>query len=94
LATYKVVAGPAELVGKDIEVVVPCVEMPRRMYSSDAGDLESFDVGALHYLALGKENFFGVTVVNEKSHANAYYLRAASLHVLRPNTSPERTREK
>ena len=94
IANYVIVTGPAELVGTEIEVLVPCPEMPRRMYSRDAGDLEVFEVGALHFLVLTRENTTNVTVATNQMRPGLYYLRAASLHELRPNTSLERTRER
>ena len=54
-ATYLVVEGPAALNGKRINVVVPCIEMPRATFGAKAGDLEAFVVGQTHHLIIGKQ---------------------------------------
>ena len=92
IARYSVVAGPRALAGAEIEVFVPCAEMPRQTYSSDAGDLETFAVGALHHLVLSRENLSGATVSTTQQHAGLFFLRSASLQAVRPNKSLERTR--
>jgi len=93
-ATYEVIDGPAEYVGKQIHVFVDCVEMPRGGMSTDHGDLEAFEVGATHFLALTKSNVWRIELPSAlPSEGMWFYLRAASLHELRPNKSLERTRE-
>jgi hypothetical protein len=80
LASYEVSVGPINLVGKLIQVVIPCAELPRADFSPEAGDLESFEVGAMHFLALSRSPppEFGLP----SSFASAgswYYVVAASL---------------
>jgi hypothetical protein len=93
-ATYEVVEGPAEFVGKQIHVIVDCAEMPRSGTSTECGDLEVFEVGATHFLALTKDNVRRIEVPSSlPSEGPWFYLRAASLHELRPDKSLERPRE-
>jgi hypothetical protein len=92
LASYEVSVGPINLVGKLIQVVIPCAELPRADFSPEAGDLESFEVGAMHFLALSRSPppEFGLP----SSFASAgswYYVVAASLRQLRPNYALERS---
>lgn len=86
IANYSIVSGPAELIGTEVPVLVPCAEMPRQMYSREAGDLEAFEVGALHYLVLTRENTTKVTVLTDQLRPGLYILRAASLHEMRPDS--------
>ena len=80
LAKYHVISGPTELVGKDIDVQVPCAEMPRA-FAAGEGNLESFVPGEAHDLTLSRKNFLepGVSIGN--ADPNWWYLRAASVHV-------------
>ncbi|MFZ6818980.1 hypothetical protein [Undibacterium sp. Ji22W] len=87
LAKYLVLAGPQNLVSTEIEVFVPCAEMPRIMYSPDAGDLQRFEVGATHDLTLSRKNDSGATLTLQQNHSGIYFLRAASSNV-------ERTRDR
>ena len=93
-ATYEVIDGPSAYVGKRVHVIVDCVEMPRSGMSTDSGDLEAFEVGATHFLALTKDNIRQIEVPSSlPSRQSWFYLRAASLHELPPNSSLERMRE-
>src|SRR5690242_13948580 len=94
-ATYEVIDGPAEFVRKAIHVMVDCAEMPRSGLSTDCGDLEAFEIGATHFLALTHDNIRRIEIPSSlPSEGTWFYLRAASLRELRPNTSLERTRER
>jgi hypothetical protein len=64
------------------------------MYSRDAGDLQSFEIGALHDLVLSRENITNVTVSDDQMRPGLFFLRSATLQAMRPNTSLERTRDK
>lgn len=86
IARYRVISGSAELVNREIEVLVPCVEMPRRMYSSTAGDLESFEVGAVHDLLLARENVYGVSLWGGQDRPGLLYLWSANLHLSSPDS--------
>ncbi len=84
-AKYEVVAGPAELLGKQIHVMIDCVDLSRGAGSGDYGDLNSFEIGATHFLALTKENVRRIEIPNAlPSHGTWFYLRAVSLKVLQP----------
>src|SRR6478735_5858035 len=54
-AKYNVIAGPAELVGKDIEVLVACAEMPQS-FAPGEGEFKSFKAGEEHDLTLSRKN--------------------------------------
>jgi len=93
-ATYKVMDGPMDLVGKEIRVLVYCIELPRGNSSSTYGDLETYEIGATHFLAVTKRNVYSIEIPNPLPSGNEwFYLRAASLKPLPPNKSLERTRE-
>jgi len=93
-ATYMVLAGPVDLVGKEIKALVYCIEFPRGNSSSIYGDLDTYEIGATHFLALTKRNVYSIEMPNPLPLGSEwFYLRAASLKPLPPNTSLERTRE-
>ncbi len=77
-ATYQVVAGPARLQGKQITVVVPCIELPL-----PKGDLRSFVVGDIHYLSISRKNLYKVSNAFRLHDDSWFYLRAASLRELK-----------
>jgi hypothetical protein len=54
-ATYEVINGPDELVGREIHVLIDCVELPRDGTAADYGDLKAFEVSKIHYLAVTKK---------------------------------------
>jgi|GEM_PF-4628938 len=86
--TYSVIAGPSNLVGKEIHVMIDCVEMPRGSTPERYGDLEKFEVGAKHFLALRLGNIRHIDYPNKLPKDGIwFYLRAASLKELRPNSS-------
>jgi len=92
-ATYKVMAGPMELVDKEVRALVYCIEVPRGDTSSTYGDLETYEIGATHFIALTKRNVYSIEMPNRLPTGNEwFYLRAASLKPLPPNNSLERTR--
>jgi hypothetical protein len=92
-ATYKVMAGPMDLVGKEIKALVYCIELPRGDSSSTYGDLQTYEIGATHFLAVTKRNVYSIEMPNPLPPGNEwFYLRAASLEPLPPNKSLERTR--
>jgi hypothetical protein len=93
-ATYKVITGPVELVGMKIKALVYCIELPRGDSSSTYGDLEVYEIGATHFLALTKRNVYSIEMPNPLPPGNEwFYMRAASLKPLPPNKSLERSRE-
>jgi len=68
--------------------MVDCAEAPRAGVASDHGDLKAFVVGATHFLALAKENIGGIENPSALPIEGIwFYLRAASLEELRPNSS-------
>lgn len=73
-ATYDVVAGPAHLQGKQVTVVVPCIELPL-----PKGDLRAFQVGDVHALSISKKNLYKIGVPSSLHDDSWFYLRAASL---------------
>ena len=79
-ATYQVLAGPEELRGKRIRVLVACIEMPLV-----EGDLRSFTVGATHYLVITRENVRRVELPARLAGRRWFYLKAASPRELRPD---------
>lgn len=82
-ATYLVLDGPASLKGKEIYVVVPCIEMPRAMYNPEAGDLDTFTPGRTHHLAITKKAIHRLDEPDKlPDGADWFYLRAASLKPL------------
>jgi hypothetical protein len=92
-ATYKVMAGPMNLIGTEIKALVYCIELPRGNSSSTYGDLETYELGATHFLALTKRNVYSIEMPNPLPSGNEWsYLRTASLRPLPPNKSLERTR--
>jgi len=92
-ATYQVLDGPVELVGKEVKALVYCIELQRGDSSTMYGDLKAYEIGATHFLALTKRNVYSIEVPNPLPTGNEwFYLRAASLKPLPPNTSLERTR--
>jgi hypothetical protein len=77
-ATYKVVAGPATLQGRQITVVVPCIELPL-----PKGDLRSFVVDDIHYLSISRKNLYKIGIPARLHDDSWFYLRAASLRELK-----------
>ena len=72
-ATYKLIKGPASLVGKQITVVVPCIELPL-----PKGNVRSFVVGDIHDLSITRVNLYKIELPAELPNASWYYLKAAS----------------
>jgi hypothetical protein len=83
-AKYHVIAGPAGLVDKDIEVLVACAERPRS-FAPGVGEFDSFKVGEVHDLILSPKNFIERGALID-AHADPawWFLRAISLHVEQP----------
>lgn len=81
---YLVTQGPADLQGKEIQVLVGCVELPRDRFNSSAGDLQEFVVGQVHHLALTDRNIPKFDYPDPAPSVD-FYLKAASLKPLRPN---------
>lgn len=82
MATYLVTEGPAALSGKRINVVVPCIEMPRTMYGPKAGDLSAFVPGQTHHLVVTKQEVRLDATGKLPDEPNWFYLKAASLEPL------------
>jgi len=80
LAKYEVVEGPGSLVGTEIEVMIPCAEMPRMSFWREAGDLESFKTGELHDLVLSRSNFLAPHAYLADPNPAWFYLRTAFQH--------------
>lgn len=78
-ATYLVIEGPAALSGKQIKVVVPCIEMPRKMYGPEAGDLDAFVPGQTHHLIVTKQKARLGAPEKLPDDPDGFYLKAASL---------------
>jgi hypothetical protein len=93
-AMYEVISGPHELQGRTIEVIIPCVELSRGKFSTNSGDLDSFQIGKVHFLALSRSNVHKIEYLAATVSSEAYFLRAVSLSELRSNISLERTRER
>lgn len=83
-ATYRVAEESLLLRGQEIDVVVPCIEMPRATFDPKAGDLEAFVPGQTHHLALTPQIPDQITILFDKSsgHRARFYLKAASLKPL------------
>jgi len=79
--------GPSALRGREINVLIGCIELSRPRYSSDAGDLDKFVVGQTHYLKITKQNGYHLDVPELPAGKYWFYLQAASLNPLRPNNS-------
>ncbi len=83
-AVYLILRGPPDMVGKTVELLIPCVEMSRRGFSRDAGDLRSFKVGDEHDLELSGNSPSPFDYARwGKSPVIAgkkWYVAAASLH--------------
>ncbi len=89
-AIYKVLEGPENLKGKEINVLVGCIEMPRSMYrryAGGGGDLEEFIPGETHRLSLSKRNTHDIEVPDLPAGTYSYYLLAASRYRPQPNNS-------
>jgi hypothetical protein len=92
LASYEIAAGPTDLVGKLIPVVIPCAELPRADFSAEAGDLITFEVGATHFLAISRSPPPSFPLPSSfASDGSWFYVLAASLRPLRPNYALERS---
>ena len=84
--TYEIISGPKTLVGSTVQVLIPCIEAPRNVWSASAGDLLSFTVGDTHYLKLTKVIEDGIDVPRELP-PGWLYVQAASSQPLWPNNS-------
>ena len=81
-ATYRVTSGPDTLRGRQINVLVACIEMPMVQ-----GDLREFTPGSTHYLILTKKNSHKIEMPADLPDQTWFYLKAASDRELRPNNS-------
>lgn len=80
-STYKVLSGPHSLVGRRINVLVACIEMPLVQ-----GDLGSFTVGTTYHLTLTRRNIHGIEAPASLPNDSWFYLKAASLGDLGPGS--------
>ena len=91
-AKYHVIAGPTELVDKDIEVLVACAERPRS-FAPGVGEFDSFKVGEVHDLILSPKNFIERgALIDDHPDPAWWFLRAISLHV-EPKEAPPQEEE-
>lgn len=82
-ATYRVAEESLALRGQQIDVVVPCIEMPRAKFNPKAGDLEAFVPGQTHHLAITTQIPDHLTTFDKSPRDRArFYLKAASLKPL------------
>lgn len=83
VATYLVQEGLEHLKKAQIKVIVPCMDMPRTMYSRKAGDLEAFVPGQTHHLAISRRKTHELDAGPElPDDPSWFFLRAASLKAL------------
>jgi hypothetical protein len=75
--------------------MIDCAEMARGSTPEGSGDLEKFEVGATHFLALRMDNVRHIEVPNKLPKDGIwFYLRAASLKELRPKELGPKTPRK
>jgi hypothetical protein len=79
-AIYRITSGPKELLGKQVTVLIACIEMPLIQ-----GDLQSFVVGEPVYLVLTKQNIHKIELPSMLPSKTSYYHKAASHRELKPN---------
>lgn len=87
IARYTVITGPQELLEKQIDVVVPCAELPRKKYAKSAGDLISFEIGARHFLVLSRVKPKNLFYSRNQISEDHYYLEAAFINDVRKTSS-------
>jgi len=78
LAKYQVLVGPAELVGKVINVKIACAEMPGAMFGIDNGDRHLLMTDEVRDLVLTRANFLANKGVMDQLDVDTWYLRSAS----------------
>ena len=71
---HEVITG--SITEEEIAVAVPCPEIPRPLYSDDAGSLQSFDLGAYHLIELAQYDRSLPAPVMDPEFSGYYLVRA------------------